>query len=97
MNEELRKVATCLKANKLSLNISKANYSLFHSTRKRKDIPNILPLLHIDNVLIKREFVTNFLGVYIDENIFWKHHIKILGPKVSKTNLLLQNLNKLMQ
>ena len=63
MNEELRKVANWFKANKLSLNISKTKYSLFHSTRKRKDIPNILPPLHIDNVSVKREFVTKFLGV----------------------------------
>ena len=69
MNEELRKVANWFKANKLSLNISKTKYSLFHSTRKRKDIPNILPPLHIDNVPIKGEFVTKFLGVYLDEDI----------------------------
>ena len=34
MNEELRKVAAWFKTNKLSLNISKAKYSLFHSARK---------------------------------------------------------------
>ena len=54
ISEELRKVATWFKANNLSLNISKGKYSLFHSTRKKKDIPSILPPLHIDNVPIKR-------------------------------------------
>ena len=77
INEELRKVAIWFKANKLSLNISKAKYSLFHSTRKRKNIQNFLPPLHIDNVPIKREFVKKFLGVYLDENISWKHDINI--------------------
>ena len=43
MNKELRKVVNWSKANKLSLNISKTKYSLFHSLRKLKDIPNILP------------------------------------------------------
>ena len=85
MNEELRKVANWFKANKLSLNISKTKYSLFHSTRKRKDIPNILPPLHIDSVPFKREFATNFLGVYLDENIFWKDHINIVSTKVCKS------------
>ena len=75
MNKQPRKVANWFKANKLSLNISKTKYSLFHSTRKRKDIPNILPPLHIDKVSVKREFVTNFLGVYLNEKISWKHHI----------------------
>ena len=41
--EELRKVANWFKVNKLSLNISKTKYPLFHSTRKRKDIPKYLP------------------------------------------------------
>ena len=84
INEELRKVANWFKANKLSLNISKTKYSLFHSTRKRKDIPNILPPLHIDNVPVKREFVTKFLGVYLGEKISWKDHINIVSTKVCK-------------
>ena len=63
VNEELRKVAIWFEASKLSLNISKTNYYLFHSTRKRNDIPYVLPPLHFDNVPIKREFVTKFLGV----------------------------------
>ena len=63
VNGGLRKVAIWFKASKLSLNISKTKYSLFYSTRKRKDIPYILPPLHNDNVPIKREFVTKFLGV----------------------------------
>ena len=64
-NEELRKEANWFKANKLSLNISKTKYSLFHSTRKRKDIPNILPPFYIDNIPVKRRFVTKFPGSII--------------------------------
>ena len=52
-NGEVRKVAVWFKANKLSLNISKTKYSLFHSTRKRKDIRSILAPLHFNNVPIK--------------------------------------------
>ena len=65
INEELRKVANCFKANKLSLSlsISKTKYSSFHSIRRKQHI------LHIANVPIKREFVTKFLRVYLDENI----------------------------
>ena len=85
MKKELRKVATWFKANKLPLNISKTKYHLFHSTRKTKDIPNILPPLHVDNVLIKREFVTKFLGVYLDENISWRDQINIVSTKVFKS------------
>ena len=66
------------------MNFSKTKYSLFHSTRKRKHIPNILSPLHIDNVPYKREFATKFLEVYLDKNISWKHHINIVSTKVCK-------------
>ena len=85
MNIELRKVANWFKANKLSMIISKTKYSLFHFTRKRKDIPNILPPLHTDNVPVKRDFVTKFFGVYLDEDISWKHLINIESTKVCKS------------
>ena len=76
MNKELRKVATWFKANKLSLNIFKIKYSLFNSTKKRNDTSNISPL-HIENVPLKREFCHKILGVYLDENLSWKHHVDI--------------------
>ena len=55
MNEELRKVANWSKTNKPSLNISNTKYSLFHSIRKRTDVPNILPLSHTDYSSIKED------------------------------------------
>ena len=68
MNTELKNISEWFKANKLSLNISKTKYSLFYSTRY-KGIPNDLPKLEIENVQIKRNNVTKFLGVLIDENL----------------------------
>ena len=41
--------------------------------------------MHIDNVPIKEEFATKFLGVYLDENISWKNHINIVSTKVYKS------------
>ena len=87
MNEQLRRVAIWFKANKISLKISKTKYYLFHSTRKRKDLPNILPPLHINKVTIKREFAAKFLGVYLDENI--SYHINIVSMKVCKSIVIL--------
>ena len=37
------------------------------------------------DVPVKREFVTKFLRVYLDENISWKHHINIVSTKVCKS------------
>ena len=85
MNKELENVSIWFKANKLSLNVKKTKFSLFHQSRKKKLIPEFLPKLCIDNCEIQRELVTKFLGVYIDENLTWKHHINNVKTKVSKS------------
>ena len=85
MNTELKRISTWFKANKLSLNIKKTKFSLFHQSRKKRFIPKNLPKLYIDNVEIQRDTVTKFLGVYIDENLTWKHHIDMIKGKVSKS------------
>ena len=85
MNNELEKVSTWFKANKLSLNVLKTKFSLFHPAGKRLLIPRDLPLLKIDNTHIKRDPVTKFLGVLIDENLNWKAQIANVSSKVSKS------------
>ena len=75
MNNELEKLTLWFKSNKLSLNVKKTKFSLFHSIRKKTDIPNKLPILKMDNTEINRDQVTKFLGVLIDENLTWKPHI----------------------
>ena len=44
-----------------------------------------MPNLLIEDIHIKREHVTKFLGVFIDENLSWKQHIYILSSKISKS------------
>ena len=58
MNNELEKVSVWFKANKLSLNVSKTKYSLFHPANKKRFLPNILPTLKIDKININRDSVT---------------------------------------
>lgn len=48
---------------------------MFHSSSKSKYIPNVLPILSIDDKLINREKVRKFLGILLDENLSWKYHI----------------------
>ena len=82
MNNELRNISNCFRANKLSLNVAKTKYSLFHSARKK--VPDTLPKLEISDMEIKRDTVTKFLGVFIDENLTWKPHIGSICKKISK-------------
>ena len=85
MNVELENVSMWFKSNKLSLNVDKTKWSLFIPLSKRKFLLQTLPKLLIEDIHIKREHVTKFLGVLIDENLSWKQHIEILSSKISKS------------
>ena len=84
-NVGLENVSTWFKPNKLSLNVDKTKRSLFHPLSKRQFLPQTLSNLLVGDTLIKREHVTKFLGVFIDENLSWKQHIEILSSKISKS------------
>ena len=64
MNVELQKMSIWFKANKLSLNLTKTKWTLFHSQKKKGLIANDLPIFYIDNFEIVRESVTKFLGYF---------------------------------
>ncbi len=61
-----------MKANKLSVNITKTNYVIFKSRSKKfyTDTP-----LKFNGNLISQKKTVKFLGVCIDENLTWKSHI----------------------
>ena len=83
---KLEKISEWFKANKLSLNIKKTNYTLFHKNSTKDDLPLKLP----DLTSIK------FLGVMLDENISWKEHIKTVENKLSKNTGLLHKSKQLL-
>lgn len=82
INNELDKVSEWLITNRLSLNVSKTKYILFHP--RQKDISNIIPELFINGDKIERVETFKFLGVIIDSNLSWKYHIEMLSNKISK-------------
>ena len=85
MNVELAKVSTWFKVNKLSLNVDKTKWLLFHPPSKRQLLPRTLPNLLIENIHIKREHATKFFVVFIDENLSWTQHIDLECTKISKS------------
>ncbi len=71
LNKELSMINDWLKVNKLSLNVKKSKYMIFHTQKK-----NVQSLtLKIDNVVIERVAEFNFLGLTLDEHLTWKCHI----------------------
>ena len=82
---EFASVSTWFNPNNLSAHLDKTNSLLFHTLSKRQLLPQTLPILLFENIHIKREHVTKFLGVFIDENLFWKQHIDIVSSKISNS------------
>ena len=82
MNEELPKLSTWFRSNKLSLNLIKTNYIHFKNPQAPK-IDNY-PDLIIDNVSLEPKENTKFLGVTIDHYLNWNSHIENITVSVSR-------------
>ena len=81
VNSELKHIKKWLDANKLALNVDKTNFVIFHSPQK--------PLYENITRKFGKQHVTKanhvkFLGLLLDENLSWKHHLSELVEKISK-------------
>ena len=86
VNCELIKVVVWLIANKLSLNIKKTNYIIFHPYQKRINY-NIRIKAYDSRTKtffdLERKDHVKYLGVIIDQYLSWKHHINYIALKIS--------------
>lgn len=72
VNQELKYIEEWFKANKLSLNINKTNYTLFSKPSKIDNLPLKLPCLKLNDINVKRTCKIKFLVVYLDETLSWR-------------------------
>lgn len=87
INVELINICDWLNANKLSLNIQKTNFVIFHPYQKRLNYEVNLKIF--DNrinkfISLERKDYVKYLGVLIDGNLSWKYHICHVASKVSR-------------
>ena len=80
MNKELQKLHEWLCVNRLSLNISKTNFVIFHAINKPR-IP--VTILINKNAIDEAEHV-KYLGILIDSRLTFKPHIDELKKKISR-------------
>ena len=82
INKELNKLNLWLNVNRLSLNIDKTNYIIFHHynkpTKKRITIK-------INNKAINEKKFIKYLGVLIDSTLSWKYQITNISKKISRS------------
>ena len=82
----MKQLSVWLNANKISLNVQKTELVIFKQKRKILDHEIKIKLNR------KRLYPTpsvKYLGVKIDENLNWHHHINDLAAKLNRANALL--------
>ena len=81
-NSELVYINEWFLKNKLTVNLTKTNYVLFHSSRRSATTSNLI--LNLGNHPIEEKCSVRFLGVYFDECLTWNRHIEYLSRKLCK-------------
>ena len=77
---ELQKVFKWLKLNRLSLNVAKSKFMLFHMPQK------VVPELSftINDMVIDHVKEFTFLGLILDSNLNWNAHLNSIGSKIAR-------------
>ena len=88
LNSELENISNWLKANKLSLNVSKSNILRFSSGSNTQEPFNV----SIDGKKIEEKDFVKYLGILIDKNLSFSEHISKLSMKLNKGNSILYKL-----
>ena len=93
INAELTKLWEWLGANKLSLNIAKTKYMVFHTSKRNVIYPN----LKVNNSNIERVTEFNFLCVVLHSHMMWNKHINHISMKIARScivsEMFIQNLS----
>ena len=82
----MKNLTDWLNANKISLNVQKTELVIFKHQRKKLDGEVKIKLNR------KRLYPTDFvkyLGIRIDKNLNWKHHVSDIAIKLNRANALL--------
>ena len=84
VNRELQNINEWFISNKLSLNVKKTQFSIFHKASRRDDSPLEFSKLFINKKTIKRQSSIKFLGILLNEYLSWKEHLKLTENKIVK-------------
>ena len=89
INNELVNINTWLCANKLSLNIKKSNFVLFHPPQRKITLQ---VKLYISGTSLQKENCIKYLGIMIDSSLSWKSQISCISKKIKRSIGILSKL-----
>ena len=93
LNYELVKLIIWLNANKLSINVSKTHYMVFHRARRKVDHKDII----LNNYILQQVHFTKKLGIIIDDKLKWANHISYIKNKIAKGMGILLKARKVLK
>jgi hypothetical protein len=93
INKEINKICQWLKLNKLSLNIKKTKFMIFHMRQKQNVYK---PTIYIDGIEIECVDSFDFLGITLDKHLNWNSHVNKIANKISKTAGILNKLKHIL-
>ena len=76
-----RIISIWLCKNKLSVNVDKSNFVIFHHSQTR--VPFDF-LLSIKSKPLNQKYCTKYLGVLIDANLNWKNQVDYIAKKIKR-------------
>ena len=83
LQTEFTKVIEWLNINKLTVNLSKTYFMIFHKSRHKETRHNIK--LTVNGNYIKEVEEVKFFGVIIDYGLSWQSHICYIRTKIAKS------------
>ncbi len=89
INRELANVHVWLCANKLSLNIEKSNFVIFHPHQKKIEID---VSLSINGRYLKNVNYIKYLDVFTDSQLSWKYQVDYIAKKIKRGTGILSKL-----
>ena len=92
-NKELKKMYLWLNVNRLSLNIGKTNFIIFHPFNK--PVKSVVTLL-INKKAISEENYLKYLGVVVDSTLSWNHQISNITKKILRAIGIMYKLRDLV-
>jgi len=81
INNQLIFVNSWLCANKLSLNVDKSSFVIFHPPQKKM---NYNLNININSENLKQETQIKYLGIMLDNNLNWKPHVSFISSKIKR-------------
>ena len=93
LNSELDRINTWLKSNKLSLNMTKTHYMVFHRARRKVSQNK----LFINNSVVTQVSCSKFLGIILDNKLNWTSHIAYIKNKIVKGMGILLKARKVLK